>query len=72
MSDLDPNAQMLAWSIKEDGGWLDDSGVESISWDLYDLIRKSERTSIVDFLNCCGGEFACKYADWIEAGEHLK
>lgn len=34
--------------------------------------RLAERAAIVAFLNCCGGELACKYADWIEAGEHLK
>lgn len=34
--------------------------------------REAERKAIVSFLNLCGGEFANKYADWIEAGEHLK
>lgn len=33
---------------------------------------EEERDRIVAFLNCCGGELANKYADWIEAGEHLK
>ena len=33
---------------------------------------EEERAKIVAFLNCCGGELANKYADWIEAGEHLK
>lgn len=35
-------------------------------------VAEAERDRIVAFLNCCGGELANKYADWIEAGDHLK
>jgi hypothetical protein len=33
-------------------------------------IEREEREAVVAFLNCCGGELALKYAEWIEAGEH--
>jgi Flp pilus assembly CpaE family ATPase len=58
-----------------------DTALDTLAWQRREIDRltaevaqaaRAERDRIVAFLNCSGGEIACKLADWIEAGEHLK
>jgi len=73
----------IYYSELDDKFWIND-GDEVLWFDsplqAKDAVREiklrraaeEERAKIVAFLNCCGGELANKYADWIEAGEHLQ